>query len=76
MEPLTDREIEILTYVAEGNSNKRIAYILGVTEQTIKNHVGGILVKLNANNRTHAVLLAIRKGWLNIGSLNEGYLAK
>ena len=64
--PLSPREIGILRYIAEGNSNKRIAYSLGTAEQTIKNHITSIMRKLNANDRTHAVILAMRKGWLNI----------
>jgi DNA-binding NarL/FixJ family response regulator len=63
--PLTAKEIQILTHVAEGNSNKRIANILGISEQTIKNHVSAILRKLNANDRAHAVFLAIRNGWIS-----------
>jgi DNA-binding NarL/FixJ family response regulator len=63
--PLTPKEIQILTHVAEGNSNKRIASILGISEQTIKNHVSAILRKLNANDRAHAVFLAIRNGWIS-----------
>ena len=62
--PLTYRETQILTYVAEGNSNKQIAHILEISEQTIKNHVSSILRKLNANDRAHAVALAIRNGWI------------
>ncbi len=62
--PLTKRERQILTYVAEGNSNKQIAYILEISEQTIKNHVSAILRKLNANDRAHAVALALRSGWI------------
>ncbi len=60
--PLTSREVQILTHIAEGNSNKQIARILGISEQTIKNHVSGILRKLNANGRAHAVMLAVRTG--------------
>jgi len=63
--PLTKRETEILTYVAEGNSNKEIARILSISEQTIKNHVSAILRKLNANDRAHAVTLALRSGWIS-----------
>jgi len=66
MTPLSPRETEIMKYIAEGNSNKRIAYALGIGEQTIKNHITSIMRKLNANDRTHAVVLAMRKGWLNI----------
>jgi len=62
--PLTGRETQILTYIAEGNSNKEIARILDISEQTIKNHVSSILRKLNANDRAHAVALALRKGWI------------
>jgi len=66
MTPLSPRESEVLKYIAEGNSNKRIAYALGIGEQTIKNYITSIMRKLNANDRTHAVVLAMRKGWLNI----------
>ena len=64
--PLTNRETEILRYVADGNSNKKIAQILDISEQTIKNHVSSILRKLNANDRAHAVVLAIRRGWISV----------
>ena len=62
--PLTYRETQILNYIAGGNSNKQIAYILEISEQTIKNHVSSILRKLNANDRAHAVALAMRNGWI------------
>jgi two-component system response regulator DegU len=67
MAPLTRRETQILNYVAEGNTNKQIADILGISEQTIKSHVSAILRKLNANDRAHAVALAIRNGWITLG---------
>jgi DNA-binding NarL/FixJ family response regulator len=60
--PLTFRETQVLNYVAEGKSNKQIARNLEISEQTIKNHVSSILRKLNANDRAHAVALAIRSG--------------
>lgn len=63
--PLTKRETQILTYVAEGNTNKEIAHILTISEQTIKNHVSAILRKLNANDRAHAVTLALHRGWIS-----------
>jgi len=63
--PLTNRETQILTYIAEGNSNKGIAHILEISEQTIKNHVSAILRKLNANDRAHAVALALHSGWIS-----------
>lgn len=62
--PLTPRETQILTYIASGNTNKQIAHVLGISEQTIKNHVSSILRKLNANDRAHAVALAIRQGFI------------
>ncbi|MFC1897234.1 LuxR C-terminal-related transcriptional regulator [Chloroflexota bacterium] len=66
---LTSRETQILNYVANGNSNKQIAHILQISEQTIKNHVSNILRKLNANDRAHAVVLAIRYGWISAEEL-------
>lgn len=63
---LTPKEAQILSYVAEGNSNKQIAHILQISEQTIKNHVSSILRKLNANDRAHAVALAIGNGWISV----------
>jgi DNA-binding NarL/FixJ family response regulator len=63
--PLTNRETQILNYIAEGNTNKQIAHTLGISEQTIKSHVSAILRKLNANDRAHAVALAIRKSWIS-----------
>jgi DNA-binding NarL/FixJ family response regulator len=64
--PLTPREIEILQYIAQGFLNKQIAAELGISEQTIKNHVTSILRKLNANARTEAVVVAIRQGLISI----------
>ena len=64
--PLTARETEILNYVAQGNSNKQIAAKLDISEQTIKNHVASIMVKLNANARTQAVVIAVQKGLISI----------
>jgi len=64
--PLTPKEIEILDYMAQGDLNKQIAAKLTVSEQTIKNHVTSILRKLNANARTHAVVIAIKKGIITI----------
>ena len=63
--PLTCKKTQILNYIATGNSNRQIANILGISEQTIKNHVSAILRKLNANDRTHAVVLAMHNGWIS-----------
>lgn len=70
--PLTSKEVQILTHIAEGNTNKRIASMIGISEQTIKNHVSAILRKLNANDRAHAVFLALRSGWISIEAGNNG----
>jgi len=64
--PLTPRETEILQYIAQGYLNKQIAAELGISEQTIKNHVTSILRKLNANARTEAVVVAIKQGLISI----------
>jgi len=63
--PLTSRELEILSYVAHGYINKQVAHKLGISEQTIKNHMSSILRKLDANDRTQAVVMAMRYGWIS-----------
>jgi DNA-binding CsgD family transcriptional regulator len=73
--PLTHRETQILSYIAHGNSNKQTARILGISEQTIKNHISAILRKLNANDRAHAVAIAMCNGWLSVGRKHEGIVA-
>ena len=64
--PLTPREIEILDCVAQGNSNKEIARILKISDQTVKNHITSILRKLAVNDRTQAVIYALRHGWITL----------
>jgi DNA-binding NarL/FixJ family response regulator len=59
---LTLREIEVLRQVADGNGNKRIAHHLGIAEETVKAHMKNILAKMDANDRTHAVTIAVRRG--------------
>ena len=61
---LSDREIEVLTLVAGGNSNKEIGARLSITEETVKAHLKRIIAKLGANDRTHAVTLALSRGIL------------
>jgi DNA-binding NarL/FixJ family response regulator len=61
-EPLSDRESEVLALVAEGFSNKIVAYRLNISEHTVKTHVTAILAKLGAASRTEAVAQAIRRG--------------
>ncbi len=64
--PLTGREIAILDSIARGNTNKEIGLELVISDQTVKNHITNILRKLNANDRTQAVITGIRNGWINI----------
>jgi two-component system, NarL family, response regulator LiaR len=59
---LTERETEILRHVSLGKSNKEIAYVLRIAEDTVKTHVRHILAKLDVQNRTQAVLIAVRRG--------------
>jgi DNA-binding NarL/FixJ family response regulator len=59
---LTPREIQVLSLVAAGNSNKLIASKLQIYEETTKTHMKSILTKLDANDRTHAVILGLRRG--------------
>jgi len=62
---LTDREIAILRRVAAGTSNKMIASQLAVSDATVKSHMKNILSKLGANDRTHAVTIAMKRGFLD-----------
>ncbi len=64
--PLTERELQILQGVADGRTNAQIGGVLGISGQTVKNHVTSILRKLAVNDRTQAVVLALRWGWLPI----------
>jgi len=63
---LTEREIEVLKQVAAGCSNKVVAERLSISEDTVKGHVRSILSKLNASDRTHAVTIALRRGFLEL----------
>jgi DNA-binding NarL/FixJ family response regulator len=63
-QPLSAREMEVLTHIVDGRSNKEIAVALGISPQTVKNHVTAILRKLGVDDRTQAALYAIRRGWV------------
>ena len=65
-DPLTPREIEILGHIAIGSTNKIIAGRLGITEDTVKAHMKSILSKLSANDRAHAVVIGIRRGFVDL----------
>jgi DNA-binding NarL/FixJ family response regulator len=64
---LSEREIEVLKLIATGTSNKIIASQLSLAETTIKTHVQNVLLKLNANDRTHAVTIAVKRGYIDLG---------
>ena len=64
---LSAREVEVLRHVAAGNSNKIIASNLALSEHTVKGHIKNILSKLGASDRTHAVMIALRRGFLDMG---------
>lgn len=63
---LTPREIDVLRLIAAGNSNKRVADKLSIGEASVKSHVESILSKLGANDRTHAVTIAIKRGIIEL----------
>ena len=62
--PLSPREVQILDNIAQGMKNKEVAYALAISEQTVKNHMSSILRKLSVNDRTQAVVYAMRQGWI------------
>lgn len=68
--PLSDREMEVLSCVVRGMSNKQIANLLGISHQTVKNHVTSILRKFGVEDRTQAVVYALRRGWVKLQDTN------
>jgi DNA-binding NarL/FixJ family response regulator len=64
--PLSEREMEVLTCVVKGMSNKEIAASLGISHQTVKNHVTSILRKFGVEDRTQAVVYALKRGWVKL----------
>lgn len=65
-EALSSREIEVLSLIASGHGNKQIAGELAISEETVKSHVGRILEKLGANDRTHAVTIGVKRGIIEL----------
>jgi two-component system NarL family response regulator len=59
---LTEREVQVLEGIAKGRSNKEIGHDLSISEATVKSHVNSILAKLEANDRTHAAMIALKRG--------------
>ena len=64
--PLSPREIEVIELIAAGRTNKEIAFHLDISNQTAKNHISSILRKLAVNDRTQAVVYAMRRGWIKV----------
>ena len=69
--PLSPREMEILEQITVGRSNKEVAHYLGISRQTVKNHMTSILRKLSVNDRTQAALYAVRRGWIRLDETDE-----
>ena len=65
-ESLSAREREVLQAVAQGHSNKGVARTLGITEETVKTHMARVLTKLKANDRTHAALIGVKRGIIQL----------
>ncbi len=68
--PLSDREMEVLDCVVRGMSNKEIAGLLNISHQTVKNHVTAILRKFGVEDRTQAVVFALKRGWVTLKDRN------
>jgi len=64
--PLSPREMEVLAYIVQGASNKVIAANLGISQQTVKNHMTSIFRKLGVSDRTEAAIVALRRGWIRL----------
>jgi two-component system response regulator DegU len=69
--PLSDREMEVLSCVVRGMSNKEIASLLGIGHQTVKNHVTSILRKFSVEDRTQAVVYALKRGWVKLNDTDS-----
>ena len=65
-EALTTREIEVVRRIANGKSNRKVGEELGISEYTVKGHVNTVMTRLGASDRTHAVIIALRRGFLNV----------
>lgn len=68
-EALSPREVKVLSMVAKGHSNREIGHLLCIAEDTVKAHMRHIMNKLDAQDRTHAVTLALSRGWINLHDL-------
>jgi DNA-binding NarL/FixJ family response regulator len=73
VEPLTDRELDVLRLAAKGFTNKAIGMQLGISDRTVQGHLAHIFAKLQANSRTEAVMRAVSLGWISqsTGKISE-----
>lgn len=71
LSPLSPREMEILEHVTRGMSNKEIAFKLGISHQTVKNHMTSILRKLGVDDRTQAAVYALSRGWVRLDEMRS-----
>jgi DNA-binding NarL/FixJ family response regulator len=71
LEPLTERELEVLRLAALGLSNREIADQLYVSPRTVQSHMANIFGKLNVGSRTEAVMVGLRRGWISLGELQD-----
>jgi DNA-binding NarL/FixJ family response regulator len=73
VEPLTDRELEVLSLAAKGYTNKAIGMQLGISDRTVQGHLAHVFDKLQASSRTEAVMRAVSLGWIsqNAGTITE-----
>lgn len=67
--PLSPREMEVLLHLSQGQSNKEIAHQMGISHQTVKNHLASLFRKLGVEDRTQAVVLALQRGWIKMNPL-------
>jgi len=74
--PLSEREMEVLECVVKGMSNKEIAGMLGISHQTVKNHVTSILRKFGVEDRTQAVVYALKHGWVQLKNSEKRFQQK
>ncbi len=65
-EPLTERELEVLAYVARGLTNRAIGHQLGISDRTVQGHLANIFAKMGVSSRTEAVMTAVKQGWIEV----------
>jgi NarL family two-component system response regulator LiaR len=68
IDPLSDRELEVLRLAAEGKTNRAIGYDLGISERTVHSHLMNVFAKMHVNSRTEASMKAVRMGWITLES--------